>query len=305
VGLDLFVMPLWRFFAGRFEGPVEAIGAKRIGTPKPDDSEFLARGRVVRLRKGLEDRLGKPLAWSDEGTVALTLQYSYPALQALRAFAAYQDHPFPRDPGSGRPLPFEVSGSSPEEHPSLLCLNHLDAPTRYSHLIDHSDCSGFYLPCEFTAPQRCLEFLDGEGDGGPLTPGEIEDAIRASEGDVAAELFRSLMAGDGSEERAREQIERLRRETNFAPKKAEPPPEAPPGKHVLDWYKAGSSVRLLWELDELNLVLGMTRDWGDLKSGERMAPDGDALGLVKYGWGVLHFVARVSVERRLPIIFDG
>ena len=48
----------------------------------------------------------------------------------------------------------------------------------------------------------------------------------------------------------------------------------------------------------------MTRDWGDLKE-EPMAPDGDPLGDVKYGWGVLHYAARVSVDRGLPIVFDG
>ena len=310
MGLDLFVMPLWRYLAGRFEGPVEAIlgAANRIGNPKPDDSEHQARSRIDGLRKGLEKQLGKPLDWYDEGTVALSLQYTYPALQALRAFAAYQDHPFPRDPGTGRALPFEVNASSPEDHPSLLCLYNLDAPTRYPHLIDHSDNSGFYVPCDFTSPLRCLEFLDVEVEGEGTTAEEvqeIENSIREAQGEEMAELFRSLITGDGSEEKSLEQIESLRRATNFEPKKADPPPKAPPGKHVMDWYKVGSSIRLLQELDELNRLLGMTRDWGDLKSGESLEADDDPVGLVKYGWGVLHYVAQVSVEKRLPIVFDG
>lgn len=309
MGLDLFVMPLWRYFAGEFEGPVEALlGAKRIGAPKPDDPEVLAKDRVGRLLNDLEERLGKPMDWSDEGGVALSLQYTYPALQALRAFAAYQDHPFPRDPVSGRSLPFVISESSPEEHPSLLCVYNLEAPTGYPHLIDHSDNSGFYLPCDFSRPLRCVEFLDGERESAGSSPEEIkeiEDSIRAEQGDEGVAMFRALMGGFGSEEKGREQIESLSRETKFSVKKMEPLPAAPPGKHTVDWHKAGSSIHLLRELDELNHLLGMTRDWGDLKSGESLQADEDPLGLVKYGWGVLHYVARVSVERRLPIVFDG
>jgi len=309
VGLDLFVMPLWRYLAGQFEGPVEAfLGAKRIGEPKPDDPELQARGRVNRLRMDLSERLGKPLDWSDEGAVAVSVQFTYPALQALRAFAAYQDHPFPREEGSARPLPFEVSKSSPEEHPSLVCVYNLQASTQYPHLIDHSDCSGFYLPVDFPAPLRCLELLDGEGTGQGATPDEmkeIEDSIREEQGEEGVAMFRALIGGVEQEEKGRDLIESLRRATNYPPRTPEPPPPAPKGKHVVDWFKAGSSIQLLRELDDLNRLLKMARDWGDLKSGESLEADDDPLGMVKYGWGVLHYVARVSVERGLPIIFDG
>lgn len=310
MGLDLFVMPLWRYLSGQFEGPVEALlGAHRVGEAKPDDSETAARGRAVGIRKGLEERLGKKLDWPDEGTVALSLQYTYPALQALRAFAAYQDHPFPRNPGSGLPLPFAISETSPEEHPSLLCVYNLEAPTRYPHLIEHSDASGFYLPCDFASPLRCFEFLDGEVEGGGASPEEIreiEDSIRKEQGEEGVAMFRALLGGgDASEKSSGEEIETLRRQTAFALKTPEPPLKAPPGMHAVDWYKAGSSIRLLRELEDLNRQLGMNRDWGDLKAGEGLQTDDDPLGLVKYGWGVLHYVARISVEKRLPIVFDG
>jgi hypothetical protein len=61
----------------------------------------------------------------------------------------------------------------------------------------------------------------------------------------------------------------------------------------------------LRELDELNQQLGLSRDWGQLGAGESMAPEGDPLGDVKYGWAVLHYAARVSVEKRLPLVLDG
>src|SRR4029079_11486207 len=133
-----------------------------------------------------------------------------------------------------QPLPFAVSESNSEEHPSLLCLYNLDAPTRYPHLIDHSDNAGFYLPCDFNSPLRCLEFLDGEAtEEGSRTEKiqALEKKLRKIMGDKAGELIRSLTEGDGSEEKSRKQIESLRRETSFAPKKPEPPPKAPRGKH--------------------------------------------------------------------------
>jgi hypothetical protein len=68
---------------------------------------------------------------------------------------------------------------------------------------------------------------------------------------------------------------------------------------------AGSSVRLLEELDRLGKILGMARDWAQLEKGEGAAPEGDPLGKIKYGWSVLRAAARLSVQHRLPIVFDG
>ena len=71
------------------------------------------------------------------------------------------------------------------------------------------------------------------------------------------------------------------------------------------WIMAGSSMRLLGELKALGNLLGMTRDWLQLEKGEPVAPAEDPLSRIKYGWSVLHAAARMSVENRLPIVFDG
>ena len=67
----------------------------------------------------------------------------------------------------------------------------------------------------------------------------------------------------------------------------------------------GSSIVLLEELDRLGPLLGMSKDWGEIGKGEGAYADGDPLGSVKYGWSVLHYAARMSVQHRQPIIFDG
>jgi hypothetical protein len=52
--------------------------------------------------------------------------------------------------------------------------------------------------------------------------------------------------------------------------------------------------------------MGMERDLGDLAAaGEHFAARGGPLARVRYGWAFMRQVARLSVERRLPIVFDG
>ena len=288
MGLDLLVTPLWRFFAGRYQGPVEHL-ATRIGNPKPDDPEAAARLRAGAIVEGL----GLRQSWSDEGDVALSVQYHYRALQALRAFAAAQEYPPDR--------PFALDGS-PETHPSLEKIYHQNAPTRYPHLIDHSDNQGFYLPVDFDAPLPCREVVDGPPDRDPLW-------FRLFMG--AAQRFIAWKTGmlkllREERRRAKEEarrIAKLRRQSPYPP--PPPAPKPPRGKSLIDWHKVGSSPCLLRELDALKGPLGMSRDAGELGPEERCAPEGDPLGDVKYGWAVLRHAARVSVEKGLPLIFDG
>jgi hypothetical protein len=292
-------MPLWRYSAGRYEGPTEALGAERIGSAKPDAPESVAREWVGRIRVDLERRLSKTLAWADEGETALSLQYTYQGLQAVRAYAAYQDHPV--DGG------FKLDGS-PEDHPSLMKIYHQNAPTRYRHLIDHSDASGFYLPCEFDEPMSYREIVDVPPRSNSALSRWLAIAKfrllcwRAGQGKALRE---AIDEADRSRKEYEKKLRKLQEESPWPKPKEDPLPKIPRGKSLRDWGKVGSSVRLLSELEVLKDRLGMTRDWGDLKSGESIASDGDPLDLVKYGWGVLHYVARASVEKRLPIIFDG
>ncbi len=298
MGLDLLVLSLSRFLAGQYRGPVEDL-AQRIGTPKPDAPEELARERVRRIREDLERRVGRPLDWTEEGEAALSVQYQYGALQALRAYAALQEYPL--DGPGGAP-------SFDEKHPSLMKVYHQNAPTRYRHLIEHSDCDGFYVPCDFPDPLPCREILDAPARRESLWGRCFDWAFRTTALHGIAlmtgtwkELRRELRAGK-EESRL---IRRLRRESPYPRRKEDPPPRVPRGKSLYDWGNVGSSIRLLAELDGLNERLRIRRDWGELGSGETAAPEGDPLGDVKYGWSVLHYAARVSVEKRLPLVLDG
>jgi hypothetical protein len=286
MGLDLLVMPLSRYFAGQFQGPVEAL-ATRIGNPKPSEPETLAHRRVLRLREDIERRLGKTLFWSEEGDVALSVQHHYGALHALRAFAAYQEYPAAE--------PFRVDGA-PEDHPSLAKIYYQNAPTRFRHLIDQSDASGFYLPCDFDEPVPWVEVVEGPSD----KPALWEHLFARG-----AMFLIALMVGglkelreERREEKKRERwIKKLVRESPYPPRPAEALPRVPRGQSLRDWGRVGSSVRLLRELEEL------LQRRPDLK--ETPSTDNDPLGSVRYGWQRLHQAAQVSVERGLPLIFDG
>lgn len=157
----------------------------------------------------------------------------------------------------GKPLEWRDEGNV-----ALSIQYHQNAPTRFRHRIDPSDCTGFYFPCDFAEECR-----------------HERETIR--------------------------RIEKLRRESPYPPPKEEPPPKVPRGKSLHGWGKVGSPIRLLRELDKLNQVLKLSGDFGQLRDGNQSAPKDDPLEAVKYAWGVLHYAARVSSERRLPLMLDG
>ena len=66
----------------------------------------------------------------------------------------------------------------------------------------------------------------------------------------------------------------------------------------------GSADALLRELNDLGGRLGLTRDQGEDGWTDQFESN-DPLEPVKWGWVFLHHCARLSVERRLPIIFEG
>ena len=68
---------------------------------------------------------------------------------------------------------------------------------------------------------------------------------------------------------------------------------------------AGSSQRLLEELSILNGELGVTKLWDELADGEAICDEDDPLGIVKYGYAMMFCYAKKSVEKNLPIVFDG
>jgi hypothetical protein len=115
----------------------------------------------------------------------------------------------------------------------------------------------------------------------------------------------AMLGGTKARTTEEKRVAKLSRQFGFPPRPERARPKPPKGKTIEDWYRAGSSIRLLAELDELNRLLGLKRDWGELANGEGAAKKGDPLGSVKYGWSVLHYAARVSVRKRLPLVFDG
>jgi hypothetical protein len=68
---------------------------------------------------------------------------------------------------------------------------------------------------------------------------------------------------------------------------------------------AGSSVRLLSELERLSQKLGSTFTWKQLHDGKYQLDENDELHDVLYGAAFLTHCARLSLHYKLPIIFDA
>ncbi|WP_300932204.1 hypothetical protein [Prosthecobacter sp.] len=68
---------------------------------------------------------------------------------------------------------------------------------------------------------------------------------------------------------------------------------------------AGSSIRLLSELNELRSIIGLTKSWTDLADDETVADESDPMATIKYACALMFAYADLSCERRLPIVFDG
>jgi hypothetical protein len=66
-----------------------------------------------------------------------------------------------------------------------------------------------------------------------------------------------------------------------------------------------SSVGLMKELAELNATLDVKTPWVLSEFMPRSSGEDDDLREVRYGWILLEGFARTSVEKRLPICFDG
>lgn len=322
MGLDIYVMPLWKFFAGRFESDSESAAVEtteqttRQGSDTPRDPNQVARDRVQLLRASLSQGCGSEIAWPDEGNCVVSTQFLYSAVHAIRAFAAYQDYPLPEPgrkaeegftlkdaPKRWPPWPQLPGGkpnwSDPDFHPSLLKV-YGGAQTRYPHLIDHLDHGGFYVPCDFKLPIPLVEHFQVHEEQATKSDGVANEKDDA--GGIAAMAWFIGMLGIAPEKKARKQLEKKGAWADFNKSLAE---KDRANASVRDWHKVGSSRALLVELDELGKLLGMTRDWGQMEPGGSVAPMEDVLGEVKYGWSVLHYCARVSVETRLPIIFNG
>ena len=149
MGLDVYVMPLWRYKVGDFRSPIETstgIRPKIVTADGIDDrparvgwlQRLRARREVAAIRKAVKAANGNSIHWTDEGAVVYARQ-SW-GLEALKAYARWLDcrDEFPR---------FE---SPPEgdyyKHPVLFTQV---ARPSCPHLTGHDLYNGYFLPCEF------------------------------------------------------------------------------------------------------------------------------------------------------------
>jgi hypothetical protein len=148
MGLDVYVMPIWKFKAGDFSSPLEALGMSPV-IVAPDGMTqreqvarpgFITRWRgkraTRRLRHEIEAEIGHAVLWNDEGEVAYARQAH--GFESLRAFAKWLDY---------RDL-FATFDPPPEnnyyKHPVMS--QKLSRPLTYPQVVDHSCYSGYYVP---------------------------------------------------------------------------------------------------------------------------------------------------------------
>lgn len=150
MGCDVYVMPIWKFKAGDFASPLEALGIMPVivmpdGMAQPERgarSSVIARWKAKRatrrLRREIEAEIGHPVRWNDEGNVACTRQAH--GFESLRAFAKWLDY---RDM-------FPTFDPPPEnnyyKHPVMS--NKLARPLTYPQIVHHSCHNGYFVPAE-------------------------------------------------------------------------------------------------------------------------------------------------------------
>lgn len=184
MGLDVYVMPLWRFKAGDFTSPIEQnlgikptivslsappappsppwywrllakIGVVEIIYPDeeelPDATEIRARAveEVEAMKAELTRQTGQPVDWKDEGVVVYGEQYRGGDL--LRAFAAWHDHraEMPR-----------FDADAPEARHPVWQLPE-PARRRFPTLVKHSLYVGYLLPMAFEGVHTVEPFKMG------------------------------------------------------------------------------------------------------------------------------------------------
>lgn len=159
MGLDIFVMPLWRFKAGDFRSPIElSMGIRpKIVTAegvvrRPESVGWLDRWRsrrqVAAIRRAVQKANRTPVRWRDEGDQVYAAQAG--GMEPLQAYARWLDH---RDL-----LPeFESMSGDYDKHPALILES--ERPPSCPHLAWHSLFSGYFLPCEFDQVIEVEPFL--------------------------------------------------------------------------------------------------------------------------------------------------
>jgi hypothetical protein len=148
MSLDIYVMPLWQFKAGRAKtGAQRVMEGNALWTPWKfffpcqRNHVRLAKQEVDSLIAGLKRMSPTALSWHDEGKVVFSTQYSrgFAALQAYARWVDLKDVLPEFDP-------------PPEggfyRHPALLWQEEA-REFRFPHLLSHNLVSGYLLPCAF------------------------------------------------------------------------------------------------------------------------------------------------------------
>ncbi len=162
MSLDVYVMPMWRFKAGDVATAVQQMFPEkaRIISWQGIVSLMRIKGYLARRRARREVRcivaeaekeLNLRLKWNDDGDVVYSQQASW-GFEAFRAYAKWldlQDH-------------FPTFDDPPErnfyEHPAMIWEDKASRVFRFSHIIDHSCHSGYYVPCRFDRVVRVEPF---------------------------------------------------------------------------------------------------------------------------------------------------
>lgn len=157
MALDLYVMPLHRFYAGDYDPPLAKLGIpfKRI-TPKgvvepPRRGRATAADLALGLRKAANVRAKVaevnrvPIDWPDDGEAVYTEQF-HGSADGLRAFATWPDY-------ADRLSEFEVCPDGDySRHPVWKPARMFNRPPTFPHLVTHSLFVGAFLPCDFERP---------------------------------------------------------------------------------------------------------------------------------------------------------
>ena len=178
MGLDVYVMPIWRFKAGDFATALEGWGMLPTIRVTPGgmfqrDSDkppgIFTRWKAKRARRCLqreiEAEIGHPVSWNDDGDVAYTQQSG--GFESLRAFAKWLDY---RDMLPTFDLPPEGNYYN---HPVVSAEP--PRPLTYPQIVEHSCYSGYYIPTDL---ERIVYVEPYSSWGGVMFKHSVGSSIR-------------------------------------------------------------------------------------------------------------------------------
>jgi hypothetical protein len=153
MGVDAFVMPLWKYHVGDFETPLEASGLAREVTYVSPLGLFhrqrwtgwwarrRAKHAVAQLMRAVSDANGGvPVQWADEGSVVASEQFR--CAQDIHAYLWWSDRrdvlgEFLAPAGGDDAYAERFWGTEPHRAP------------RFPHLSDNGYFNDYFLPTDF------------------------------------------------------------------------------------------------------------------------------------------------------------